>query len=235
MQTLTHPTTLVRTGAVCAVLGAVVQVAAGIGSGILPAGADVEALLRALASQPSWLWPTVQLGFVLGPLFWLIAFVALTPTLPQGVSGTLAKLAAATISVGAAVHIVSSSVNGFGLATLARAWGTASATEQSNLVLMGNVLLHIMDGTWASSITLFHGLPFALSGLAVVYSRRYPALLGWLGFAGGLGSLVAGPFMFFGVEGLPVGLSVFSAVGISIYMLVLGFLMWNSSRDEVMS
>ena len=92
---------------------------------------------------------------------------------------------------------------------------------------MGNVLLYILDGPWASSITLFHGFPFVLSGLAVITSGRYSALLGWLGFLGGLGSLVAGPFRFFGVAGLPIGLSVISAVVVSIYMLVLGVLLWS--------
>jgi hypothetical protein len=115
---------------------------------------------------------------------------------------------------------------------LAQAWASASATEQANLVLMGDLLLTIADGTWASSITLFHGLPFVLAGLAVVASGRYPALLGWLGFVGGLGSLIAGPLLFFGVAGLTVGLSVISAVVISLYMLVLGVLMWNQETDH---
>jgi hypothetical protein len=229
-QTMTNQTALRRIGAVSAILGAVVQVATGIGSssgfGTVPAGAPAEVLLPAVANQP-WLWTTVQLGFVLGPVFWLMAFVALSATLTQGQSGPLAKLAATTLGVGAAVHIVSSSINGFGVAALARSWGAASATEQADLVLMGNVLLTLLDGTWASSITLFHGFPFVLSGLAVVTSGRYPTLVGWLGFLGGLGSLIAGPFMFFDVAGLPIGLSIISAVVISIYMLVLGVLLWS--------
>ena len=228
MQTLTDQSTLLRIGAVCAIVGAVIQVAAGTGSSIvfgdLPAGAAAETLLPVLASRPA-AWTALQFGFVLGPVFWVIAFVALTPTLPQGASGAFAKLAAMTIVVGAAVHIVASSVNGFGLAAVARAWEGAAAAEQSNLALMGNVLLAVADGTWASSVTLFHGLPFVLSGLAVAFGGRYPALLGWLGCVGGLGSLIAGPFMFFDIGGLVVGLSIVCAVIISIYMLVLGFLM----------
>ena len=140
---------------------------------------------------------------------------------------TLPRIGAVSAILGAAIHIVSSSINGFGIAALARVWGTAPAIAQADLVLMGNVLLYILEGTWASSITLFHGFPFVLSGLAVVTSGRYPALVGWLGFLGGLGSLVAGPFMFFDVAGLPIGLSIISAVVVSIYMLVLGVLLWS--------
>ena len=189
-QAVTNQSTLPRIGAVSAILGAVVQVGAGIGSssgfGTVPAGAPADVLLPVVANQP-WLWTAIQLGFVLGPLFWLMAFVALSATLTQGQSNALAKLAATTLGLGAAIHIVSSSINGFGIAALARVWGTAPAIAQADLVLMGNVLLYILEGTWASSITLFHGFPFVLSGLAVVTSGRYPALVGWLGFLGGLG------------------------------------------------
>ena len=125
-------------------------------------------------------------------------------------------------------QFISSSVNWFGLSELTQAWAAAPAEEQSDLLRMGNVLLSIIDGTWKSSIMLFHGLPMIFSGLAVVSSGCYSGLLGWLGFAGGLGSLVAGPSLFFWVEGYPTGLSVFSAVAVSIYMLVLGYLLWNS-------
>lgn len=82
-QTVTNQTTLRRIGAVSAVLGAVVQVGAGIGSssgfGTVPAGAPADVLLPVEANQPG-LWTTIQLGFVLRPLFWLMAFVALSTT-----------------------------------------------------------------------------------------------------------------------------------------------------------
>ncbi len=236
MQTLTNQTTLVRTGAICAILGAVLQVGAGIAGtialGTIPTGNGAEELLPALASQSVWAWTTIQMGFVLGPVMWVMAFVALMPTITQGWASTLAKLATATILAGSAIHIVSSSVNGFAVAELARQWQTAAASEQANLVVMGNLLLAIIDGTWASAITLFHGLPFVLSGLAVIASGRYPAYLGWVGVLGGLGSVVAGPLLFFGAEGLATGLSIISAVVISIYTLIVGLLMWNASPNE---
>jgi hypothetical protein len=162
----------------------------------------------------------------------VIAFVALATTLTQGWRGTLAMLAAATLVVGAGVHIVSSAVNAFALPALASTWEGASATEQANLALIGNALLYLIDGAWAGAITLFHGLPFVLSGLAVIVSGRYPAFWGWLGLAGGLGSLIAGLLLFFGVTGLPTGLSIVCAVIISLYMIVLGVLLWNLPEGE---
>jgi hypothetical protein len=77
-------------------------------------------------------------------------------------------------------------------------------------------------------ITLFHGAPFVLVGLAVALSRLYPAWLGWIGFIGGAGSLVVGIAMFLGLA--PAGLAVPFAVVLSLFMVVLGWLMWNQAR-----
>jgi hypothetical protein len=236
MQTLMTQQSLARIGAVCAILGAVVQVGAGILSstafGGVPTGAEASVLLAAMASQPLWLWSIMQLGFVVGPVLWVIAYIALAALLIQGWPGALAKVAAAAIVVGSAPHIISSTVNGFALPALAQAWQGAAGAEQANLALMWNGLLYLIDGTWAVSITLFHGLPFVLSGLAVVMSRRFSAFAGWIGVVGGMGSIIAGPMMYFRMEGLPIGLSIISAVVISIYMIVLGLMMWNASPVE---
>lgn len=73
-------------------------------------------------------------------------------------------------------------------------------------------------------ITLFHGVPFVLAGLAVVLSRRFPAWLGWVGVLGGAGSVLVGVAMFFGLLG--EGPAVPFAVVLSVFMVVLGWLMW---------
>ena len=79
-QHVEHPTGL-RVGAACAVLGAVVSVAAGIGYGELPDQADPEPVLRYLAARPDWYWPAVHLGFMDGALLWVGALVALAGSL----------------------------------------------------------------------------------------------------------------------------------------------------------
>ncbi len=77
-------------------------------------------------------------------------------------------------------------------------------------------------------ITLFHGVPFVLVGLVVALSRPYPAWLGRIGFIGGAGSLVIGIAMFLGLA--PAGLAVLFAVVLSLFMVVLGWLMRNQAR-----
>jgi hypothetical protein len=73
----TRERTFLRIGAVCAVLGAVVSVAAGTGFGNVTNELATGAILRYVSSQPAWYWPTVYLGFILGALLWVGAFVAL--------------------------------------------------------------------------------------------------------------------------------------------------------------
>jgi hypothetical protein len=217
---------LLQIGAVAAILGTIFQVAAGTSqSAQLGAGAD--AALASLAGLADWVWPVTYFGFIFGALLWLGALVALASTLTAGASWTLGRLGVAAAIVGATLHTVDGSLNAGALAGLARAWEAAPEGERAALVQNGDLLLRILDGTWAGVITLFHGAPFVLVGLAVVLSRLYPPWLGWIGFIGGAGSLVIGIAMFLGLA--PAGLAVPFAVVLSLFMVVLGWLMWNQS------
>jgi Domain of unknown function (DUF4386) len=218
-----HETALLRVGSVAAIVGTVLQVAAGTSqSAVLRTSAEVT--LPSLAGQPGWLWPVVYLAFIFGAMLWVGALVALATTLREGASWALGRLAVAAVIVGAALHAVDASLNAGGLTSLARAWAAAAEVERAPLVQNGDLLLRILDGTWAGVITLFHGLPFTLAGLAVALSHRYPAWLGWIGFVGGAGSLIVGVAMFLGLA--PAGLAVPFAVILSLFMVVLGWMMW---------
>ncbi len=160
--------TLLRIGAVCAILGAVVSVAAGAAVGNVTGTYGAEATLTYIAERPRWYWPTGHLGFITGALLWVGAFVAFVRYVSPGAGRALGRLAAASALVGATVHTIDSSVSGYGLSALARAWAGAAAAEQADLLETGRLLLWILDGTWAGVLVFFHGLPFILIGLAVL-------------------------------------------------------------------
>ena len=224
---LTREQVLLRIGAVCAILGTVLSVAAGTGFGNLTNELATEPLLSYVASRPSWYWPAVHLGFILGALLWVGALTALAGSLMQGTGWALGRLGAASIILGAAIHIADSSINGFGLTALVGTWSAASAPEQIRLLLVGDALLWILGGTWASVISFFHGLPFVLFGLAVVLDRSYPSWLGWVGFVGGAGSLASGMMMFLSVDLFPRRLYIAFALFVSVWMVAMGVLMWR--------
>ena len=218
---------LLRVGAVTAVIGTVFQVVAGTSQSV-QLGANTEVALAALAEQPDWMWPVVYMGFIFGALFWMAALVALATTLTEGVAWALVRLAVAAVIVGVTLHVVDGTLNAVALEGLARAWSAPTA-ERAALTRDGDLLRRMLDGTWAGVITLYHGLPFLLAGLAVAMSRRYPAWLGWIGVIGGGGSFVVGIAMLLGVQ---TGLAVPFAVVLSLFMVALGWFLWAEARGD---
>jgi hypothetical protein len=223
-----------KIGGACAIFGAVVSVAAGVGFGNLTTGAETEHVFNQIAMRPSWFWPLVHLGFMLGAILWVWAFVALADSFERGLSHAFGLMGGAVIIIGAAVHIVDSSIDGFGLSALAQEWQNSPSSEQMNLLREGHSLLRILGGTWAGVLCYFHGIPFILTGFAVVYSRRYPARLGWVGVVGGLGSLLAGVLMFVGVSFIPRWSFIIFAVIVSVWMVAMGLLMWRRAGDSTL-
>lgn len=218
--------TSLRIGAVCAMLGAVLSVVAGIGFGNLTNELGPEDVLRYLASRPEWYWPVTYLGFIFGALFWILALLVLAGSL-GGIGRAFGRFGVAAVVLGASIHVVDSSISGFGLAALAGEWVDASPSDQANLLLVGDALLWVLGGTWANVLILFHGLPFVLFGLAVVLDRSYPTWLGWIGTLGGLGSVAAGISMFLGADIFPQRLFIVFALVVSVFMLTMGALMWR--------
>ncbi|MCA1737445.1 MAG: hypothetical protein LC740_01045, partial [Actinobacteria bacterium] len=82
---LTREQAFLRIGAVCAILGTILSVAAGTGFGNLTNELATEPVLSYVASRPSWYWPAVHLGFILGALLWVGALTVLSGSLVQGV------------------------------------------------------------------------------------------------------------------------------------------------------
>jgi hypothetical protein len=220
---------LLRTGALGAIVGALVSVGAGMGFGNLTNEVGTEEVFRFIAARPPGYWPTVHLAFIIGAFLWIGAFVALAASFTRDVSWALGRLAAAAIIVGGAVHVTDSSISGGGLAPLAQSWATAPASDQAELLRVGDTLLYALSGTWWSVHTYFHGLPFVLAGLAVVASRSYPAWLGWIGVAGGTASLTAGVLQFLGALPGSERLVIVPAQLVSLWMVAIGVLMWRSA------
>ena len=221
---------LLQLGAVAAIVGTVFQVAAGT-SQTAQLGAGANLALASLASLPDWAWPVTYFGFIFGAVLWVGGLVALASTLTEGTGWALGRLSVAAAIIGATLHAVDGSLNAGGLGSLARAWEAAAEGERPALVQNADLLLRVLDATWAGVITLFHGVPFVLAGLAVALSRRYPSWLGWVGFIGGAGSVTVGVAMFLG--GTPAGMAVPFAVILSVFMVILGRLMWGQSVSGV--
>jgi hypothetical protein len=217
-----------RIGAVCAIVGAVISVAAGMGFRNLTNEHGTEEVLQIIAAHPRWYWPTVHLGFIAGAFLWIAAFIALAASVERGLPWLLGWLGAATLIVGATIHVADSSISGVGLAALASAWASAPVAQKANLLRIGDTLLYVLHGTWSSVHSCFHGVPFILSASAVALSDRYPRWLGWIGIFGGTGILTSGLLMFFGISlGSKRAWVVFAQI-VSLWMVAIGVLMWRA-------
>lgn len=210
-------------------LGTVLSVAAGIGFGNLTNQAGTEQVLSEIAARAPWYWPTVHLGFILGAILRVAAFAGIAASLVGEASRILGWLGVAAITIGAAVHIVDSSISGFGLNALAEAWESAPATDQPDLVRIGDTILYVLNGTWRSVHSYFHGLPFILVGLGVAFSRRFPAWVGWLAVAGGTASLLGGVLQFLGAIPGTERLVIIPAQVVSLWLLIMAYLMWRQA------
>ena len=219
-----------RFGGMCAIVGAILSVAAGIGFRNLTNEYNAKDILEILAARSPLTWSLTHLGFIAGTLLWVFALVALSWTLIEGRSWALGRLGAAAVVMGGALHILYSSVNGYGFTTLAQSWNDPS-TDAAALVVVGDALRRVLGGGWAAVLLLFHGIPFVLYGLAVAYSPRYPSWLGWVGVAGGAGSILAGVALLFGKYLISLWLPVVFAIVISVWMGIVGFLMWRHARE----
>jgi hypothetical protein len=219
-----------RFGGICAIVGAVLSVAAGIGFRNLTNLYPAQDVLEILAAR-SWIsWPLTHLGFIAGALLWVFALVALSWTLIEGRSWALGRLGAAAIIVGAALHVLYSAVNGYGFTTLAQSWNDPS-TDAFAVVVVGDALRRMLGGGWAATLLLFHGVPFVLYGLAVAYSPRYPSWLGWVGVVGGAGSVLTGVAHLFGKYLISLWLPVVFAIVVSAWMVAMGIMMWRHARE----
>jgi hypothetical protein len=222
--------TFLRIGAFGAVAGAIVSVAAGMGFGNLTNEVGTEQVLRTIGARPGWYWPTVHVGFIVGAFLWIGAFAALAASFRHGASWALGNLALAAVLVGSAIHVVDSSISGFGLAAVARAWALAPPSEQAQLARAGDTLLYVLNGTWPNVHSFFHGLPFVAGGAAVALSRQYPAWIGWAGAAGGAASLAGGLLQFVGVIPHEERFVIIPAQVVSLWFVVIGVMMWRRAR-----
>ena len=216
---------LLRLGGVCAVLGTVANVAASAAHGDLPE-TGTRAALGFVAARSTW--SLVHLTSIFAVLLWLVAFVALSGSMSRGAAWLLARVGLAGFSVGAAVHVIFFSIDGYALKGAADAWAAASGPERESLLRAGDLVLLLQNSQFVSAITLVLGLPFVLFGLSVAFSRAYPAWLGWVGAALGGGAFFTGVTRFVRIEVVPDPLlfGVFG-LGVSLWTAAMGALMWK--------
>jgi hypothetical protein len=219
---------LLRLAAVCLILGSAAVLGFRLAHGDLPTDTGEEAL-SFVAARP--LYPVVHFGDWLGVLVWTGGLVALAGSLTDRTAWALGRMGAASVLLGAAVHIAEFSVDGYALPTLANAWATAAPADRAALESGARLALVIIGGPSTSALLILWGTTLVLFGLA---TRRegYAGALGWTGvlvgalvFALGMIQYLKPNVVFPGVILYGVGTIVSQ-----LWTVVLGISLWRRAR-----
>ena len=216
--------TLLRTGAVLAIVGAIAfMVGQSIGPSVDPD--DTAAFLQDTAEST-----TSVAGYLLvfvGNALMVGALVALYRSITDGPGAALARLGFATALVALAVNAVWLGIQGMATKELAEAWVNAPAEEKAAAFRVAEAVQHMVIGV-ASLGSVLYGTAILLYGLAVALSNIYPRWLGWVAVVVGVGTAVAGLLLFLiGISlGTLIPYALFSILSL-LWVLVMGVLMWR--------
>lgn len=176
----------------------------------------------------------LKLALIAFVLCWIGAFAALLRSTEGGLSDLLGRWALASLTIGVAIVVVEYAIIGHALKGIADAWQSATRDDAAGHVRMAEMLLTITGGLFHSFVAWLLGLPFVLVGLAVAVGRGFPRWLGGVAVLAGTGPLVAGVTRFAGVDLVPYPLLYGGFVVLStIWLVVMGFLMWRRARGDV--
>jgi hypothetical protein len=216
--------TLLKIGAVSVILGVIIFYIAGTFHG----GHEPHNLVVTLPQySANTNWVTVHLGQFVGQFLVVIGIVALYRSITVGPSAALALLGFFTTLVSISTYAVVQGVDGVGIKFVADEWVNASVAEKEVAFRVAEAVRQIEIGLTSLSVLLV-GIAFILFGLAIALSGVYPKWLGWVtGVVGILWAVVGLGFAYSGFAPWAINLSLVSGIGLFIWALITGALMWR--------
>jgi hypothetical protein len=213
-----------RIAAGCLIGGSICVLVVRVSHGDLPTDTGEEAL-RFVAERP--LYPLVHFADWLGVLVWTAGLVAFSASLTSRTAWALGRLGAASALVGAAVHIIEFSVDGYALPTLANTWAGASAADRASLEYAARLALVVIGGPSVSALLILWGTTLTLFGFAA-RSDGYDNTLGWNGVVIGVTMFVLASIQYLKPNVIP-GVILYGGgtIASQLWTMVLGFASWR--------
>ena len=220
--------TLLRIGAVSAIVGVVTLFVAGhFHGGHDPA--NLGTVLPEYAANANW--EVVHIGQFLGFALVLVVLVALQHSIAEGRGAALARLGYVTAAVATALYAVNQAVDGVAVKFVADEWVSAPAAEKADALRVAEAVRHIEIGL-SSFVELMLGAALLLYGLAIAFSDVYPKWLGWAAAAVGVGWIVLGLLVAHnGFTQVPLTMLV-SAL-LSLWVVVLAVFLWRKAGTKL--
>jgi hypothetical protein len=216
---------LARIGSVAALLGAAVFFVSGL---FHPSESDPNNLPAAFAEYvTSSDWVGVHLAQLAGVALIAVALVALEATFEPGRAAAWARIGSVGAVASAALYAANQGVDGVSNHVVDHRWAAATGAAHVRAFEAAFAVRQI-EVALTSVFTLSLGFTLCVFGLAMLFSRRYPAWLGVTGILGGLATVAIGlEQAFHGFSSL--ALNLFMVVGLVdlMWVCVTGVLMWR--------
>ena len=225
---------LLRIGAVAAILG---SLCAGVGNVLHPVTPRDDPQGVALVIADSGTWTLIHVVIVVGIILMFAGLIGIRHSIDGGIAEALARLGVHMATIGVTIGLVTVILDGVGAKQLADQW--AAAPESGKAIALSAVSANeTINFALAGLFNLsFAGVPFFLLGLAVALGGGYPRWLGWVAVIAGVGSIAAGLVQAFTGEPTVTSL-VLTIIGptvISLWLLVMGVLMWRTAAGRPQS
>jgi uncharacterized membrane protein len=184
--------TLLRLGAVLAVVGLIVQVPLSFWHPHQADPNDSHTVFTEYAASSDWVM--VHIGQFAGALLITLGLVALARCLARqpGIAGAFALLGGAAAVLVAAVFAVQMAVDGVALKATIDAWTIADGSPDKAAAFLVADGIRSLEKALSAFFHLSNGVTLLALGLALAIGHRLPRWLGWLGATAGVAFLVEG-------------------------------------------
>jgi hypothetical protein len=191
---------------------------------------SITSKLQAIAGNQAWV--AIHLTILVAILLVIGGLVGLAILLDDGRGGSLARIAIAAALVGGALATVSTSIDGFAMKPLALDWAGASTSDAAAVLGLAGAVQVVGFAIWSMAILVLFGAAFACFGAAFVASGQFPAWLGWLAIASGVGSTAAALLQIANTGEVQAAETLFfgSSLLVTVWAFAVGVLMWRDGR-----
>ncbi len=215
-----------RWGGASAVLGGALAL---IGNGLHPRFGDLDSAVEYQRIARSGSWTTVHFVILVAVILVTVGFVAIARDAGNAPDAAWARAGGVFATVGGAVGVVYTLVDGFAFRQLARGF-SSSGQEFVSAYWGAQAVDWIQNYLFAGFAFLFLGVTPLLLGL----SQR--ARVKWLGVAGGAVTAAAGLMEFFDANQTADDiLFAIGSVVVTIWALVAGVGLWRSNAPEAVA
>lgn len=218
-----------RLTAVLLMAGAVIGV---MGNALHPhVAVSMTLKLQAIAGNGAWV--AIHLTILVAILLVIGGLVGLARLLDDGPGGPLARIGIAAALLGGALATVSTSMDGFAMKPLALDWAAAPGSDTVAALRLADAVQVVGFAIWSMGILVLFGMAFACFGAAVVISVRFPAWLGWMAVASGVGSAVAALLQISNMGEVQAAETLFFATSLlaTLWAFAVGVLVWRDTRE----